>query len=607
MHAFLHRIKGLFKPSSFITTVMVLSTLPLIFVMYLTYSISEKSLLSSIENNLQLIVSDKAAAIDTYIYHTQAAAEALALNPIIIDNVLKLTTTSPLSEGEKKAIDVALDPVFDSFQPLIHYKKIYIITDHQSFAFGDQLSDAALTQRETAQLLRVATERAKTVLESELYTLPDESGLVGQNAIMAVPVAFQGKVVAVLAFELDNEEIYKIIHATYGASASMEVIVGTWEAIGEILLAAPLRFNKSKAKLLMSDSNESRMVAYLKAAFQGKEQQAIFSDYRHKEVIAVTKYLPALRWGMMVKVDAAEAFTSILSLRREIVWVGTISLLSLALLAYLLSKKLEHSQQLLIQQEKLASIGVLTAGVAHEINNPINFITSNISSLKIDIQELLHIINQYGATTQPADIQRIHALKQEMEFDTTQHEIDTLLQGIEEGANRVAVIVKDLKTISRLHDTDLKRVDITEGINSTLVLLSHTYKNKIQIIKDFGPIPPIECYPGKINQVLMNLLSNAIQAIDGEGTIHIATAKQGEMVEIRIKDSGCGISEKNRKSIFLPFFTTKEVGKGTGLGLSITHAIIIDHKGKITFQSQEGEGTEFTVRLPIDQPRRSGG
>lgn len=598
------KIKYLFKPSSFTTIVMILSTLPLIFVMYLTYTISEKSLLAAVKNNLRLIVRYKASAIDTYIYSTQAAAEALALNPTVIESAMKLIASGTISPSEQQIIDENLLPVFNAFQSLIHYRQIYIISDQKSIAFTSSIADKKISYKEiAAPALFMAVERAKTLLETELYTLKDAGGQVGQNAILAVPIASQGKVVGVLAFELSNEEIYRIIHAADGASSSMEVIVGTWQEPGEILLATPLRFNKTQGKLLAENPDETKTVQYLKEALEGKEQQIVYTDYRGKKVIAVTKYLPALRWGMLVKVDVSEAFGSIIHLRTELFWLGGMTLALLTLLAYLLSKKLEHSQQLLIQQEKLASIGVLTAGVAHEINNPINFITSNISSLKRDVKDLLVVLKKYEGVTQLPELQEIETIKKEMEFEITVNETDTLLQGIEEGAKRTATIVKDLKTISRLHDTDLKAVDLTEGINSTLALLSHTYKNTIQIIKDYGDIPPIECYPGKLNQVLMNILSNAIQSIVDKGSIYIKTSRVADHVEIRIKDTGCGISEKNKQNIFTPFFTTKDVGKGTGLGLSISHAIIADHKGHLSFHSQEGQGTEFIIRLPMKQSR----
>lgn len=604
MFALLNKIKVLFRPTSFVTTVMVLSTLPLVFVMYLTYSISEESLLASVKRNLRLIVRYKASAIDTYIYNTQLSAEVLALNPTIIDSAVKLNRSKLISSTEQQVINDSLQPLFNAFQRLMHYKNVYVISENKDIAFSKSIGEKQLSFEDiSAPALTMAVERAKTLLETELYTLKNSSGQAGQNAIMAVPIASEGKVIGGLAFVLNNNEIYKIINKTDGANPSMEVIVGTLEDNGEVLLAAPLRFDKSKIKLSAANRDEAQTVKFLKEASQGKEQQVIFTDYRGKEVIAVTKYLPALRWGMIVKVDALEAFGSIINLRKEILWVGAITLSLLALLSYLLSKKLEHSQQLLIQQEKLASLGVLTAGVAHEINNPINFITSNISSLKTDVKDILKIVQSYEGVAQLDDLQKIKDFKNEIGFETTVKEIDLLLQGIEEGAQRTATIVKDLKTISRLHETDLKSVDLKEGINSTLALLSHTYKNNIEIIKDFGDVPPIECYPGKLNQVLMNILSNAIQAIPNIGIIHIKTSKVADHVEIRIKDNGSGISEKNKKNIFTPFFTTKDVGKGTGLGLSISYAIITDHQGKIGFQSEEGVGTEFIIHLPIKQKK----
>jgi len=271
-------------------------------------------------------------------------------------------------------------------------------------------------------------------------------------------------------------------------------------------------------------------------------------------------------------------------------------------------ESLKSTQGQLVQSEKMASLGVLTAGIAHEINNPVNFIFAGTEALQTHIEELLEVFEKYteldDISTQdfPTKIQEIYDLKEEIELEEDFAE-DTLslLGDVRTGAVRITEIVKGLRTFSRLDEDVFKMVSLIESIDSTLVILRNKYKNRIEIIKNYASdIPKIECYPGKLNQVFMNLLANAIQAIEDEGKIYITTQlHQEHHVRISIRDTGKGIPEQVKNRIFEPFFTTKEVGEGTGLGLSISHGIIEKHKGKISVESEEGEGTEFTIILPL--------
>lgn len=196
----------------------------------------------------------------------------------------------------------------------------------------------------------------------------------------------------------------------------------------------------------------------------------------------------------------------------------------------------------------------------------------------------------------------VQIFKSEKSLDINIREVTELLNGIEEGASRTTNIVKGLRNFSRLDQDVLKKADVNEGLESTLTLLHSVYKDKIEIVRDFGEIPKIECLPGQINQVFMNILSNAIQAIGEKGTIYIRTWQDKEEVKISIKDTGTGMSEETKKKVFDPFFTTKEVGKGTGLGLSISFGIIEKHHGRIEVNSETGKGSEFIISLPILLP-----
>jgi len=271
---------------------------------------------------------------------------------------------------------------------------------------------------------------------------------------------------------------------------------------------------------------------------------------------------------------------------------------------------LKEAESQLVEAEKMASLGQLTAGIAHEINNPINFVTSNVNPLKRDIDILLQTIETFEEVSQSDSSasekqQQIDDFKEEIDFDYLKMEIGHLLKGIHEGASRTAEIVKGLRIFSRLDEDDLKVASINEGLDSTLVIINNLLSNKIELQKNYNPIPSIECYPGKLNQVFLNIISNAIHAINkkfnGEpgGKLTISTENDEENVYIKIADNGTGMDELTRKKVFEPFFTTKDVGEGTGLGMSIAYNTIRKHQGDITINTTPGSGTEFIIELPI--------
>lgn len=270
---------------------------------------------------------------------------------------------------------------------------------------------------------------------------------------------------------------------------------------------------------------------------------------------------------------------------------------------------LREAQQQLVMSEKMASLGQLTAGVAHEINNPINFVSANIKPLKEDLEDLIQSIHHYEKVIQENQLEsvfeKVRQFNSNADLAYTMQEIQDLIMGIEEGARRTTEIVKGLRNFSRLDQNVVKRANLNEGIASTLVLLHSVYKDHIEITKDFGDVPEVECLAGEINQVFMNILSNAIQAIPDKGDIWIKTWQENDTVKVSIKDSGSGMEEATLNKIFDPFFTTKEIGKGTGLGLSISYGIIEKHSGKIKVSSALGRGTEFIIQLPLVQNKNS--
>jgi len=266
---------------------------------------------------------------------------------------------------------------------------------------------------------------------------------------------------------------------------------------------------------------------------------------------------------------------------------------------------LKTTQSQLIDSEKMASVGVLTAGIAHELNNPINFVSGNVNPLRRDIKEIFALLSKYDELIADKRFSKefgeIEDMKTSMDYNFLIKEITKLLEGIKEGANRSSQIVKGLRSFSRLDEEKCQLYDIHEGIESSLILLHNKIKNRISIHKHYGDFNEVECFPSKLNQVVMNILTNSIQAIEGDGDIYIQTTSSDTGIKIFIKDNGKGMSPEVKKHIFEPFYTTKDVGKGTGLGLSISFGIIEQHQGHIDVISEPGKGSEFIISLPKTQ------
>ncbi len=267
-------------------------------------------------------------------------------------------------------------------------------------------------------------------------------------------------------------------------------------------------------------------------------------------------------------------------------------------------ENLKQTQAQLIQSEKMASLGQLTAGVAHEINNPVNYITGGIASLSICIDDIRSILEKYKEIT-PANFKEklleIEETKEHLDFSELIQEIENLTKSIRSGADRTTEIVQGLRSFSRLDDDEFDFIDLHKNIDNTLAILNSKFEDSIKIIKEYGNIPKLQCFPGKLNQMFMYLLLNAIEAIDNEGQITIKTGTVSGSSEICISiiDTGKGIPDEIRDKIFEPFFTTKPVGKGAGLGLSVAHSIVEEHNGKIEVESETGKGTTIRIILPI--------
>lgn len=265
-------------------------------------------------------------------------------------------------------------------------------------------------------------------------------------------------------------------------------------------------------------------------------------------------------------------------------------------------EQLQHLQAQIVQNAKMASLGKLAAGVAHELNNPVGFVLGNLELLGNDLNKLLRLLKYYDA----ADLSEAvsvgaSAIKDEIHYDRMLDELESMIGDCHEGATRIRDIVQNLRTFSRLDEAEFKEIDIHEGIDSTLRILSRYFgSGNISLVRKYGNIPTIQGFSGQLNQVWMNLLANAAHALGSKGgEIKIMTRVKDEAVEIAISDTGSGIAPEHLENIFDPFFTTKPVGEGTGLGLSISFSIVERHSGKIEVQTELGKGTTFLVTLPI--------
>ncbi|HEY0348733.1 MAG TPA: ATP-binding protein [Pyrinomonadaceae bacterium] len=265
--------------------------------------------------------------------------------------------------------------------------------------------------------------------------------------------------------------------------------------------------------------------------------------------------------------------------------------------------ELVRLQAQMVQSAKMASLGLLAAGVAHELNNPAGFIYSNVDVLRQYVERLKRCLFAYDEMTLPnQDADRMAEIKTEIDYDNIVEDLGSILSDCHLGAERIRDVVQNLRLFSRLDESEIKQVDLNEGIEATVRLLSRYYKSgRITLDRNYGELPLVNCYAAQLNQVWMNLLVNAAQAIgDDYGAVRIQTSSNGKTISVSVTDSGKGISPENLKKIFDPFFTTKPVGEGTGLGLSISHGIVEKHRGTIAVGNIPGEGATFTITLPVD-------
>ncbi|HEY9282706.1 MAG TPA: ATP-binding protein [Pyrinomonadaceae bacterium] len=270
--------------------------------------------------------------------------------------------------------------------------------------------------------------------------------------------------------------------------------------------------------------------------------------------------------------------------------------------------ELQRLQSQIVQSEKMASLGQLAAGVAHELNNPAGFIYGNMEVLEgcaRGIERLLHFYESVPLGAESAA--RARAVKDEIDYEHTLADLRSIVADCREGAERIRDVVQNLRTFSRLGEAEYKKVDIHDGLESTLRLLARFYNDpRVSLVRDYGALPPVDCYAGQLNQVWLNLLVNAAHAVRGGGEVRVTTRLEGDRAVVTVSDSGPGIAPEHLPRVFDPFFTTKPVGEGTGLGLSVTYSIVERHGGTVSVRSRPGEGAAFAVSIPVDAPRDAG-
>ena len=293
--------------------------------------------------------------------------------------------------------------------------------------------------------------------------------------------------------------------------------------------------------------------------------------------------------------------------------LGSLDLLDAKAQSEIALARIEEVQRQLLQADRLSTIGQLAAGVAHEINNPIGYVQSNLETLRDYVASLFRLINaqdtalRHIRVTNPEEAMQIEQVRQQIDYDFLTKDLPTLLAESQEGISRVRKIIQDLREFSRAgHAEAWTFADVHAGIDSTINIVWNELKYKVELVKNYGDVPPIECLPSQLNQVFMNILVNAGHAIEKRGEIVISTRADADFGYVEISDTGKGIEPEHLQRVFEPFFTTKPIGKGTGLGLSISYGIVRKHGGEIDVRSEVGVGTTFMIKLPLRQQHADG-
>lgn len=608
------------RKNTFLGWLLLASVLPLIIAIYLLQSIAENALKEETVKVLSTAADKKSNQIDSFIQNNIKNISLFAINPTVVNSIAGLEDSNP--EKHEKAVNL-IKPYLKYAQETFYYTDILVFSSSGQLLFSltntGLIGENFLKGNLKTSDLGKTIDHAITLLEPQLSDLAYMDQYKEPQLYVAAPVLDKLNLVGVLVGQMSNAEIEKVINDTQGLGLTGETIVGTIKN-NIIEPAVSLRHADVASFMAMSKSLGEKMLKAFTEATQGIKGSGSFEDYRGKKVLAVWMPIPYLHWGMLIKMDVDEAFSDLYVFRRQLLLLSFFSIAMVIIASFLISLRLQkaentlirllhelkNTQIQLIQSEKMSSLGILTAGIAHEINNAVNCIHTGLQPLRKNIEDYLQIINQYSEVKKkpkPMDeLENIDKFKEEIDFNYTINETQTLLNAIQSGAKRTATIVKDLRNVTRLDEDEIKRINIHENINSILTLLKPSYKDKVEIVKEYSSeIYEIECWPGQMNQAIMNILMNAIEAIPDKGKVTIKTEKDQNRVKIKIIDTGRGIADDIKEKIFVPFFTTKPVGQGAGLGLSVALDIVNNHHGTIELKTELMKGSEFTINIPVSQ------
>ncbi|MEL7034157.1 MAG: ATP-binding protein [Cyanobacteria bacterium J06592_8] len=542
--------------------------------------------ITRLDQNNQLMVQVGIPIPQTlWIFPVQGSQNSKISNPVYLNNQPYLIVTQPILNANQQQIGT----------DLVLFKKDNlrrIITDTTGLGQTVEVF-LGLFQNQKIQLFLASQPETKTSREEivealEEAVIPQDSGIVivkPKPSSNAEVIAFEvlSKTNWKLIITIDNQELYATVNNQLITLGFFTIILSLLGAGGMVLLLRPLA-----GRVIIETSELEQQLQEKK---QTLEELNSTQDQLLLEISDREKTEIALRESEAELKDQKQQLQHTL-------------------------QELQRTQVQMIQNEKMSSLGQMVAGIAHEINNPISFIHGNVAYADEYIQDLVHVIELYQ-TYSPHPDPELKEKLEEIELDFIQEDLQKILKSMKVGTERIREIVKSLRIFSRLDEAEIKDIDLHEGLESTLMILQSHLKDQpehleIQVIKEYDQnLPHITCYPGQLNQVFMNLISNGIDAIkeaqsDGEilenvGYIQIKTQQIDEnWVQISITDNGKGIPEEVQACMFNPFFTTKPIGQGTGLGLSISYQIIVDkHHGKLECDSERGKGTKFTIKIPI--------